>query len=134
MLELKEGSSKPIKLKIPPHLMAKRSVKLCQEKDCKNEQTTVGYCRIHYLKNWKKIREKQKKKAVINLNKYVEHIMRKHPDNYVETLKHDLHNTERLQKRADRYSDDDFHDVLEDVDMGQEVKHIVENLKVDESY
>ena len=114
--------------------MAKRAVKICGEDDCRNQQTTVGYCRFHYLKNWKKIREKQRKKAVENLNKYVDHIMQKNPDSYVETIKHDLRHAGRFQQRAEEFaSDEDFHDVLEDVDVGAEVEKIVDHLKVDDS-
>ncbi len=115
--------------------MAKRALKLCKEEDCKNQQTTIGYCRLHYLKNWRKIREKQKKKAAENLNKYVEHIMRKHPDNYVEAIKHDLSNSSRFQRRADEFSaEDDFHEVIEDVDMNVEVEKIVNHLKVEDLF
>ena len=40
-----------------------RRVKLCKVKGCRNPATTMGHCRMHYLKNWKEIKEKQKKKA-----------------------------------------------------------------------
>lgn len=126
-----------LELAIPSYnfwFMPKRAFKICSEPECKNQQTTVGYCRLHYLKNWRKIREKQKKKAAANLNKYVDHIMQKHPDNYVETIKHDLRHTTRFQQRADEFvSDEDFHDVMEDVDMNEEVEDILDNLKVDDS-
>lgn len=115
--------------------MAKKIVKLCKEKECRNEQTTLGYCRLHYLKNWRKIREKQKKKAISNLNKYVEHIMKKHPDNYVETIKQDLRHADRFQKKAEEFfSDEDFHDVMDDVNLEQEVNSILDNLKVDDNF
>ncbi|HBF12195.1 MAG TPA: hypothetical protein DDW49_02195 [Deltaproteobacteria bacterium] len=114
--------------------MTKRAIKLCKEDACKNEQTTMGYCRLHYLKNCRKIREKQKKKAAQSLNKYIDFIMKKHPDNYVETIKHDLRHAGRFQQRAEEYfSDDGFNDVMGEVDMGQEVERIVGNLKVDET-
>lgn len=115
--------------------MARKAVKLCKEPDCKNQQTTVGYCRLHYLKNWKKIRDKQKKKATQNLNKYVDHIMKKHPDNYVDTIKHDLRHSDRFQKRAEEfYSDSEWNDFVEDLDMGTEVDRIIDHLKIDDSF
>ena len=115
--------------------MAKRALKLCKMKDCRNVGTTLGYCRLHYLKNWKKIREQQKKKAAQNLNKYVDHIMKRHPDNYVETIKHDLRHAGHFQKRADEYfADDEYSDVMDDVDMGAEVDRILDHIKVDETF
>lgn len=115
--------------------MAKHPVKICREKECNNAQTTMGYCRLHYLKNWKKIRDKQRKKAVSNLNKYVEHIMKKHPDNYVETIKHDLRHTGRFQQLAEEFSsDEEFHDVMDEIDLGNEVDRLVDHIKVDKDF
>lgn len=115
--------------------MPKKALKLCKEKECKNGQTTLGYCRFHYLRNWRKIRDKQKKKAISNLNKYVEHIMRKHPGDYVETIKSDLRHSGRFQQKAEQFfADADFHDVMEDVNIEQEVDTILDNLKVDDNY
>ncbi|MBX7149439.1 hypothetical protein K1X76_10205 [bacterium] len=115
--------------------MPKKATKICKEKECKNEQTTMGYCRLHYLQNWKKIREKQKKKAVENLNKYVDHIMKRNPDSYIETIKHDLRHTGRFQERAEQFSsDDDFHDNMAESDLGREFGRILDGLKVDESF
>lgn len=113
--------------------MSKRPIKLCKESGCKNIQTTLGFCRFHYLRNWKKIREKQKKKAILSLNKYVDHIMKKNPDSYVETIKQDLRDGHRFQRKADEFSSsEDFHDIMNDVEIDQEVERIVDHLKIDE--
>lgn len=115
--------------------MPKKVVKLCKDTDCKNEQTTLGYCRLHYLRNWKKIQEKQRKKAATTLNKYVDHIMKKHPDNFVDTIKHDLRHQSRFQSFADEFSSDgELHEVIEEADMTREVERIVDNIKVDENF
>lgn len=115
--------------------MRKHAIKLCREKDCKNEQTTMGFCRLHYLKNWKKIREKQRKKATVSLNKYVEYMMKKHPDDFIENIKGDLRHAGRFQKKAEQFfGEDDFHDIMDEVDIGEAVDLILDNMKVDESY
>lgn len=114
--------------------MAKRPIKLCKEESCQDEQTTIGYCRLHYLKNWKKIREKQKKKAIVNLNKYVEHIMKKNPDSYVDAIKQELRDSGRFQRKADEFfATEEFRDVMDEVDMDEEVDRIIDCLKVDTS-
>lgn len=113
--------------------MSKKLIKLCKEDGCRNEQTTLGYCRLHYLRNWKKIREKQRKKAISSLNKYVEHIMKKHPDNYVETIKQDLRDGDRFQRKAEEfYGAEEFHDIMDEVEIDREVERIVDNLKVED--
>lgn len=114
--------------------MTKRAIKLCKEEECRNEQTTLGYCRFHYLRNWKAIRSKTRKKAINTLNKYVEHIMKKHPDNYLEAIKQDLRDGNRFQRKAEEFSSDDFFDVMGEVDVDAEVNKILDNMKVDESF
>lgn len=115
--------------------MPRRTLKLCKEKECKNVQTTMGYCRLHYLKNCRLIQQKQKKKAAHKLNQYVEHIMKRHPDSYIETIKHDLRHTERFQKRADEFmTDDGFIDTLDEVNLNNEVEKIVHGIKVESSF
>lgn len=65
-------------------------IKLCKEKNCHNAQTTEGFCRLHYLRNWKQIKLEKKKKAAKNLNRYVESILKRNPDRYVEEIKKDI--------------------------------------------
>lgn len=65
-------------------------IRICKEEHCHNAATTSGYCRLHYLRNWKKILSERKKKAAKNLNRYVESILKRHPDRYVEEIKKDI--------------------------------------------
>lgn len=111
-----------------------RKLKLCKVKGCRNPSTTMGHCRMHYLKNWKQIKEKQKKKAIENLNKYIDHIMRKNPDGYVEAIREDLKNHDQLNRKIDNFFfDDEFHDVMDELGM-DDVDRIVNSLKVDDNY
>lgn len=114
--------------------MAQRRIKLCKEKGCNNASTTFGYCRFHYLKNWRVIKESEKQRAVKSLNKYIEHIMHKNPDGYMEDLRDDLKNSDQLAKKAESFSsDDDFHDVMEELS-GDDVSRIIGNIKIDDSF
>ena len=33
-------------------------IRICKDEDCKNAATTAGFCRLHFLKNWKELKEK----------------------------------------------------------------------------
>ncbi|MCP5464987.1 MAG: hypothetical protein H7A33_08190 [Deltaproteobacteria bacterium] len=114
--------------------MRQRKVKLCKEKGCSDSATTVGYCRVHYLKNWKQIKAKQKRKAVKNLNKYIDHIMRQNPDGYVDAIREDLRNFDQFSRKAESFlSDDDFHDVMEELSQ-DDVTKIIDGIKIDDSF
>lgn len=65
-------------------------IKICIEPDCKNEQTTKDYCRLHYLKNWKELKEAEQKKAADKLNKYVDGICKKFPEKYVDVIRREI--------------------------------------------
>jgi hypothetical protein len=111
----------------------KRVQSLCKEKDCQNAATTSGYCRLHYLKNWRKIRERQKKRAAASLNRYVERVMKKNPNNYLDTIKHDLQNAEQFREKVeDMFLDDEFLEVVEEVDLEREADRVLGGLTIDE--
>lgn len=67
-------------------------IKICVEPGCKNAQTTRDFCRLHYLKNWKAIRDKVQKKAAAQLNKYIDGICKKHPDRFMDVIRRDIRN------------------------------------------
>lgn len=114
--------------------MGVRKIKLCRQKGCNNSSTTSGFCRVHYLRNWKQIKEKQKKKALKNLNKYINHIMHKHPDGYMDVIREDLRNLDQFSRKAEHYfSEDDFHDIMDELS-ADDVHSIIENIKIDDSY
>lgn len=117
-----------------PERMASRKVKLCKEKACQNTASTVGYCRIHYLKNWKTLKAKEKQKAVQTLNKYIDHVMKRNPEGYMEEIRDDLKNQDVMNKKVDHFFDDDgFHDVLDEVG-ADDVERIIDGIKIDDSF
>lgn len=112
----------------------KRRIKLCKVKGCRNAATTMAHCRIHYLKNWKQIKDKQKKKAVETLNKYIEHIMRKNPNGYLEAIREDLRNQDQFTRKVDGFfSGDEFQDAFDEIGM-EDMDRLIGSLKFDDSY
>lgn len=112
-----------------------RKIKLCKQESCSNQSTTMGYCRLHYLKNWKKIRSEKKKKAAKNLNKYINSILKSNPDKAVRTLRENLRSEETLERSVD---DLVYHDSLRDVmaDLGyrEDLDMMIDSIKIDEDF
>lgn len=111
-----------------------RKIKICKEKECDNEQTTSGYCRYHYLRNWRQVKEKQQKQSVKALNQYIDHICSKHPENYVAAVKRDLASPEFFSRRAGDYLYDEDTDFIETLVESGDIKRLISHLKVDNSY
>ena len=111
-------------------------IKICKEEDCKNSQTTGGYCRLHYLKHWKILQLEKKKKAAKNLNRYVESILKKHPDKYIEVIKKDLRS-----KKFDEIVDKQFGGDLEESESlfeprsyDEDIEKFLNDLKIEKDF
>jgi uncharacterized protein YihD (DUF1040 family) len=63
---------------------------MCREVACESLMTSGGYCRLHYIKNWKKIKRKEVILKEGKLNQYIEELIAKYPDKYIEAIRQDL--------------------------------------------
>jgi len=64
--------------------------KRCREPACDHDPLIMSYCRLHYIKNWKRIKRKEAILASGQLNNYVEELVHKYPDKYLEVIRQDL--------------------------------------------
>ena len=78
-------------------------IKICKEEGCHNAATTRGYCRLHYLRNWKRIKDETRRRGAKKLNRYIEHVMKNHPDRYVEVIKKEIR-----EPGFERYVEENF--------------------------
>lgn len=108
-------------------------IRICKEQGCNNAQTTKGYCRLHYLKNWKKIKAKKQKDAAKRLNQYIENIVAKNPDRYMEVLKKEIRSDKFDKYMPDEYSSemDDLYKIFNDAGYDGEVEKLIRNLKLE---
>lgn len=83
--------TKPAKVaKAPKKSTPKNYEDMCREIACESSSSTAGYCRLHYIKNWKKIKRKELILREKKLNQYIEELVSKYPDKYIEAIKQDL--------------------------------------------
>lgn len=111
-------------------------IKICKEPGCHNAQTTSGYCRLHYLKNWKKIKHKQQRKSADRLNRYVESIVKQHPDHYLEVIKEDLRSKNFEKLVEDRYREelDELYHIFDDKTYEEDIEQLIKDLKVEDDF
>lgn len=72
--------------------------KKCVKKGCKNEATTLKFCRLHYIASSE---QKYKKGLVAKekmLESYMKAITKRYPDRYLEIIKKDLSSPESFKK------------------------------------
>lgn len=82
---------------------AKVSVKVmnrCREVACDSAVVGAGYCRLHYIKNWKQLKAKEQILAEGKLDRFIEELVAKFPDKYIEAIRFDLSNEVEFAKVA----------------------------------
>jgi len=70
----------------------------CQEKACENLQAIQGFCRLHYIKNWKTLKRKRSVVQEGKLQNYVEELVKKFPLEYLEEILKDLKDEREFYK------------------------------------
>ncbi len=60
--------------------------------------STLRYCRLHYIKNWKRIKKKESILKEKRLDIYIEELVSKYPDKYIETIRVDLASEKEFAK------------------------------------
>lgn len=94
MKSARKKETKPEKKMVGP---GKKSVgKACAQSKCKGTAETSGYCRLHYLSNWKRIKLNNQLKAEARLNHFVDKLSKKYPDSYIEKIKEGVESEERF--------------------------------------
>lgn len=90
---VKKGPKAPKAAKAP-------KPKKCAQRGCKqpSQNESEGYCRLHYIANWKHIKFNDKVKAERRLNAYVDRIAKKFPKDYLEKIKETLENEGKFKE------------------------------------
>ena len=102
---------------------------VCREVACEGLSTTAGYCRLHYIKNWKKIKRKELILKEKKLNQYIEELVAKYPDKYIEAIRQDLASDRDFAKVI---TDLDLDESIDDFDVeGESVDSVIDNIKRD---
>ena len=110
-------------------------IKLCKEPGCSNQQTTAGYCRLHYLKNWKRIRADKQRKAAKNLNKYIENIVRSNPDRVVDTLRGNLRDENTMERSMEELIyGDSFREAMTELGYREDLDIMIDSIKIVDDY
>lgn len=113
----------------------KARIRICREEGCQNAQTTGGYCRLHYLRNWRKIKVEQQRGAAKRLNSYIERMSRQFPDRFVDEIKKDLRARSMESMADDPYSgDDDLVALFNDVSYDEDVDRLIKDLKIEKEF
>ena len=107
---------------------ARVRVRVCKHEGCTNPQTTQGYCRLHYLANWKALREEKLKRAQKNLDRYVERMAgakKPSPEEGEES-------EGGAQEKGDAVFEEDFGEFVDVLSREENLDKILNGIKVED--
>ncbi len=109
---------------------------LCKYSGCDELANVEGYCRYHYMLNWKRIQLKKKILSEGKLDKYINELTAKYPDKYIEMLRGDLKSEKDFVSVVNELEiDDSDSSISEDDDEGfDEVQEVAGKRSSDEDY
>jgi len=111
-------------------LAAAHHERMCRESGCENQATTKGYCRLDYIKNWKKIKRKEMILKEGKLNQYIEELVSKYPDKYIEVIRQDLSTEVNFNKVI---HDLELDESIDDLDYdGDSIDSLIGSIKKEE--
>ncbi|OGQ50244.1 MAG: hypothetical protein A3I09_02470 [Deltaproteobacteria bacterium RIFCSPLOWO2_02_FULL_47_10] len=109
-------------------------IRICKEENCHNVQTTGGYCRLHYLKNWKKIKQETSTRAAKRLSRYIDSICKEHPKKYLEVIKEDI-NSDKFKKRDNTTDEvDELYRIFNEPTYEEDIERLIHDLKIEKGF
>lgn len=75
--------------------------RLCAEPNCKSGPASKGFCRLHYIANWRHLKLNARIKAEQKLNAYVDRLAKKYPADYLEKIKEGLEDEEKFRQTVE---------------------------------
>jgi len=104
--------------------------KQCMHSRCKAKAVIEGYCRLHYIANWKTIRFNKKVKAEQKLNSYVDKLIKKYPKDFLEKIKESLESEDKFKEAMEEFDiEADFESTETDREF---LEKFIRNIKPDE--
>lgn len=81
--------------------------KTCAQAKCKQPISIHGFCRLHYIANWRAIKFDKKVKAERRLNAYVDHLAKKYPKSYLDKIRENLSDDDKFRQTMEEINTDD---------------------------
>jgi len=73
-------------------------IRQCKVIGCDRNYFAKGYCRYHYIKNWKRIKIMERLRSEAALDDHITNLIDKYPDEYMDMLREDIKKYEGLEE------------------------------------
>ncbi len=105
---------------------------ICKQTGCHDISTTFGFCRFHYLSSWRKIKTKEAKKKGLELEAYLEDMMRKFPEEFILKLKSEVEDMAEKEALGEGEETTEKSGLFDQMDDDEDLETIIHGLKVED--
>ena len=109
-------------------------IRICKESGCKDAATTGGYCRLHYLRNWKRIKQTRQRRRARKLEGYIQSVMRRHPKDYIEAIKRDIRSPGFERRVEEGFGPEEDTSLFGESAYDEEIDDLIRKLKIEKGY
>jgi len=100
---------------------------ICKNSGCHDVATSHEFCRLHYLANWKKLKQKEAKTQGLGLDLYLKELSARFPEEFFEKLRADVEEmaaegateaeepADGMGRTFDVESDEDMDDIMKGI-------------------
>lgn len=104
---------------------------ICSFSGCYDMATIKGFCRLHYLSNWKRLKAKEAKSEGLELQDYLKQLAARFPEEYFEKLRNEI--DEMASKEAAKESAaEERQSMFEADDADDDVDYIISGIRVED--
>lgn len=104
---------------------------ICKFTGCHDIATTQTFCRFHYLSSWKKLKTKEAKRKGQELEKYLEDMSKKFPEEFLEKLKVEVEDMAE-KEAASSDGDEEKGGMFDQIEGDDDLDTIIKGLKVED--
>lgn len=105
---------------------------ICKQSGCHDISTTHSFCRFHYLASWRKIKSKEAKKKGLELEVYLEDMMRKFPEEFIQKLKSEVEEMAEKEAMGESEENNEKSGLFDQMDDDEDLDTIIHGLKVED--
>jgi len=80
---------------------SRKKQKFCLHDQCSQEANLKGFCRLHYIANWRELKTSQKQKSEKRLNAYVDRMAERYPKDYMDRIREGLGDETKFRASLD---------------------------------
>lgn len=105
---------------------------ICKQTGCHDISTTQSFCRFHYLSSWRKIKGKEAKKRGVELDAYLEDLMRKFPEEFIQKLRSEIEEMAEKEAMGESEENSEKSGLFDQMDDDEDLDTIIHGLKVED--